>query len=216
MAVRKKQSGSQKSNQASTRKKGNANPWEDHLSRRAKAENYPARSVYKLEEIQKKFNILKPLDQVLDLGCAPGSWLLYAARQVGVQGKVWGIDLKQVEIQLPENVMAIQDNIMQLENQAFLSEHAGLDVVLSDMAPATTGRKDVDAMRSFDLCNMALTTAERFLAPNGHFVCKIFQGNEFAAFQKTVTTKFKECKIFKPESCRKQSKEIYIIAKYKK
>ena len=84
------------------------------------------------------------------------------------------------------------------------------------MAPATTGRKDVDALRSFDLCNMALKVADDFLLKNGNFVCKIFQGNDFNAFQKNVKSKFKDCKIFKPESCRKQSKEIYIIAKGKK
>ncbi len=197
-------------------KKSNTNQWEDHLTRRAKAENYPARSIYKLEEIQKKFKIMRSKDQVLDLGCAPGSWMLYASKQVGSQGKVFGIDLKSVDIKLPDNVMAIQDNILKLENESFLTNNKGLDVVLSDMAPATTGRKDVDAARSFDLCMMALTTADKFLSARGHFVCKIFQGNEFSKFQKTVKAKFKECKIFKPESCRKQSKEIYIIAKYKK
>jgi 23S rRNA (uridine2552-2'-O)-methyltransferase len=192
------------------------NTWEDHLTRRARAENYPARSVYKLEEIQKKFNVIQPGDQVLDLGCAPGSWMLYAARQVGRQGRVVGVDLKKIEIKLPENCVAVQKDILQLDSTAFFSEYANINVVLSDMAPATTGRKDVDAARSFDLCTMALTTAETLLRPSGHFVCKIFQGNEFNQFQKSVKLKFKTCKIFKPESCRKQSKEIYIIAKGKK
>ncbi len=192
------------------------NSWEDHLTLRARAENYPARSVYKLEEIQKKFHIMKKKDTVLDLGCAPGSWMLYAGQQVGDQGKVFGIDLKKIDIQLPDHVTAVQDNILQLENKDFLSDISKLDVVLSDMAPATTGRKDVDALRSVELCRMALSVAEQFLTSSGHFVCKIFQGNEFGAFQKTVKTKFKDCRIFKPESCRKQSKEIYIIAKYKK
>ena len=74
------------------------NQWADHLTQRAKAENYPARSVYKLEEIQKKFKVIKPGSTALDLGCAPGSWLLYAAKQVGSHGRVFGIDLKQIEI----------------------------------------------------------------------------------------------------------------------
>jgi len=198
------------------KKAGKKNAWADHLTRRAKAENYPARSVYKLEEIQKKFKVIKKNDRVLDLGCAPGSWLLYAAKQVGGQGEVFGIDLKKVEIGLPSNVHTIQDNILSLEDDAFLSEDKKLNVVLSDMAPATTGRKDVDAHRSFELCNMALATAKIFLAVGGSFVCKIFQGNAFKEFEKEVKIGFKECKIFKPESCRKQSKEIYIIAKGKK
>ncbi|WP_299983243.1 RlmE family RNA methyltransferase [Desulfobacula sp.] len=198
------------------KQKAGKNQWEDHLTRRAKAENYPARSVYKLEEIQNKFRVMKKNDFILDLGCAPGSWLLYAAKQVGNQGRIFGIDLNPIEIQLPDNVVAIKDNILNLDNDSFLDENSGFNTILSDMAPATTGRKDVDALRSFELCNMALKVADDFLLQNGNFVCKIFQGNDFNEFQKNVKSKFKECKIFKPDSCRKQSKEIYIIAKGKK
>lgn len=201
---------------AKKKKKTGRNQWEDHLTRRAKAENYPARSIYKLEEIQNKFKILKKGDQVVDLGCSPGSWLLYTAKQVGKNGRVLGIDLKTVDIRLPDNVTAIQDDILNLSSPEFLGNTEGFDVILSDMAPATTGRKDVDALRSFELCEMALKTAEEHLASNGNFVCKIFQGNEFSEFQKKVKSGFKSCKIFKPESCRKQSKEIYIIAIGKK
>ncbi len=190
--------------------------WADHLTQRAKSEGYPARSVYKLEEIQKKFRIMAKGDTVLDLGCAPGSWMLFASRQVGGQGRVFGIDLKQVDIKLPGNVTAIKDNILALEDKGFLGQVSGCAAVLSDMAPATTGRKDVDAMRSYELCQMALETAVKTLGNKGHFVCKIFQGNEFKAFEKKVKKQFRECRIFKPESCRKQSKEIYIIAKDKK
>jgi 23S rRNA (uridine2552-2'-O)-methyltransferase len=191
------------------------NQWEDHLTRRARTENYPARSVYKLEEIQNKFKVMKKNDQVLDLGCAPGSWLLYAAKTVGAGGRVLGLDLSLVEIGLPENVTAVQENVLNLENSALVDENARFNVVLSDMAPSTSGRKDVDAVKSYELCCMALTVAETYLGPGGHFVCKIFQGNEFTEFQKKVRSKFKESKIFKPDSCRKQSKEIYIIAKFK-
>jgi 23S rRNA (uridine2552-2'-O)-methyltransferase len=192
------------------------NQWEDHLTRKARSENYPARSVYKLEEIQNKFRVIKKNDQVLDLGCAPGSWLLYAAKQVGKDGRVYGIDLKPVEIKLPGNVSVIQDDILNLDNKLFLTEIKKFNLILSDMAPATSGRKDVDALRSFELCNMALQVAQTFLASNGNFVCKIFQGNDFNSLQKNVKSKFKNCKIFKPKSCRKQSKEIYIIAKSRK
>ena len=191
------------------------NQWEDHLTRRARTENYPARSVYKLEEIQNKFKVIKKNDQVLDLGCAPGSWLLYAAKQVGPVGRILGLDLSPVDIRLPENVRAVQENVLNLENSALVDENTCFNVVLSDMAPSTSGRKDVDAIKSYELCCMALGVAEKYLRPGGHFVCKIFQGNEFTEFQKKVRSKFKESKIFKPDSCRKQSKEIYIIAKFK-
>ncbi len=129
---------------------------------------------------------------------------------------MFGIDLKQIDIDLPQNVSAIQDDILNLNNRSFLDEIKKFNVVLSDMAPATTGRKDVDALRSFELCRMALKVADDFLTADGNFVCKIFQGNDFNSFQKNVKSKFKSCKIFKPESCRKQSKEIYIIAKGRK
>jgi len=205
-----------KKNNKKSGKNPNKNQWEDHLTRRARSENYPARSVYKLEEIQNRFKVMKTDDQVLDLGCAPGSWMIYAAKQIGKNGRVSGIDLKQIDIKLPENVSAIQDDILNLNNRFFISENKKFDVVLSDMAPATTGRKDVDALRSFELCNMALKVADDFLTANGNFVCKIFQGNDFNSFQKNVKSRFKNCKIFKPESCRKQSKEIYIIAKGRK
>ena len=197
-------------------KRGKGGQWADHLTEKAKSQGYPARSIYKLEEIQNKFKVIRKGDTVLDLGCAPGSWMLYAAKQVSDQGRVFGIDLKAVEIKLPENITAIQDNILKLENPDFISDVDGFNTVMSDMAPATTGRKDVDALRSFELCRMALDVALKNLRTNGNFICKIFQGNEFKAFEKEVKTAFRECKIFKPESCRKQSKEIYIIAKGKK
>ncbi|WDP91411.1 MAG: RlmE family RNA methyltransferase [Desulfobacter sp.] len=195
---------------------GKGGQWADHLTEKAKSQGYPARSIYKLEEIQTKFRVMKKGDTVLDLGCAPGSWMLYAAKEVGKEGRVFGIDLKAVEIKLPENITAIQDNILKLENPGFIEEVDGFHTIMSDMAPATTGRKDVDALRSFELCRMALDTALKNLAPKGNFICKIFQGNDFKAFEKEVKAAFRECKIFKPESCRKQSKEIYIIAKGKK
>ena len=196
-------------------KRAGTNQWEDHLTRRARAEGYPARSVYKLEKIQRKFKVIRQNDRVLDLGCAPGSWLLYASKQVGRKGRVFGVDLKQVEIQLPANTVALKDDILRMADPRFLSEISGLDVILSDMAPATSGRKDVDALRSFELCETALKTAEEWLKKGGCFVCKIFQGNDFNAFQKNVKSLFETCKIFKPESCRKQSRETYIIAKGK-
>ncbi len=189
--------------------------WADHLTEKAKSQGYPARSVYKLEEIQKKFGLIKKGDAILDLGCSPGSWLLYAAKEAGDQGRVFGIDLKPVETKLPDNVTAVQDDILRPEHRQIWEQEEGFDLVMSDMAPATTGRKDVDAARSAELCRMALDAALKNLKTKGNFICKIFQGNEFKAFEKEVKTSFTECRIFKPESCRKQSKEIYIIAKGK-
>lgn len=197
-------------------KGGRAGQWADHLTQKAKSMGYPARSVFKLEEIQNRFQIIRKGDIVLDLGCAPGAWTLYAAKLAGVRGQVLGIDLKAVETKLPPNALTIQDDILNPGHPAFLAPHAGgLNAVISDMAPATTGRKDVDAVRSFELCRMALDTALKNLAFQGNFVCKIFQGNDFKTFEREVKAAFKTCRVFKPESCRKQSKEIYIIGKDK-
>ena len=192
-------------------KKNIKNRWADSLTLKAKKENYPARSVYKLKEIQAKFKVLKKGDSVMDLGCSPGSWLLYAALCVGSKGRVIGVDLKKVDIKLPGNASAFVGDILDIPSELDNFASKGCDVVLSDMAPATTGRKDVDAIRSFELCETALNCAIKLLKPQGNFVCKIFQGSEFKEFEKRVKSKFQISKIFKPDSCRKASKEIYII-----
>ncbi len=193
---------------AKARKK---NRWADHYTRKARKENYPARSVYKLQQIQKRFHVLKKNQRVLDLGCAPGSWLLYAAETTGPGGRVVGVDLKAIGIRLPSHAQMIVGDVFDLAKQPPAALAQPFHVVLSDMAPATTGRKDVDAARSFNLCQAALDTAEYFLTPSGSFVCKIFQGEDFKQFTDAVKARFKTCKIFKPESTRKASKEIYII-----
>jgi 23S rRNA (uridine2552-2'-O)-methyltransferase len=199
------------------KKKNIKNKWADSLTLKAKKENYPARSVYKLKEIQAKFNVIKKGDFVMDLGCSPGSWLLYASQCTGNKGKVFGIDLKKIDIKLPGNTSAFVGDMLDFSSlQSKDIADQQFNVVLSDMAPATTGRKDVDSARSFELCEKALSFAAKSLGPHGNFVCKIFQGSEFKAFEKKVKVKFKITKIFKPTSCRKASKEIYIIGKNRK
>lgn len=190
--------------------------WQDHYTRRAKKEHYPARSVYKLQEIQKKFNLIQKGHRVLDLGCAPGAWLLYAGEVTGPRGMVAGIDLKPVTLSLPAHVKAYVGDALAPENPVFAKISGGFQVVLSDMAPATTGMKDVDALRSYQLCRAALDIAENRLISGGAFVCKIFQGEDFKVFTEAVQSAFKQQKIFKPQSSRKASKEIYIIGMGKK
>lgn len=153
---------------------------------------------------------------MLDLGCAPGSWLLYAAEQVGNAGQVVGVDKKAVSLNLPEHAAAISGDVYELET--LLSDQGGsrFDVVLSDMAPATIGNRFVDAARSAELCRTALDIARRHLNKGGTFVCKIFQGEDFKSFSDDVRCSFRSHKIFKPQSCRKASKEIYIIGIGKK
>ncbi len=187
--------------------------WKDHYSERAKRERYPARSVYKLKEAQKKYLIIRKGHHVLDLGCSPGSWLLYAAELTGKRGRVLGIDLEAVTQKLPPHAETLALDVLTID-QAWMKRHAlenRFDVVLSDMAPATTGNKMLDAARSFALCQAALNVAEMALKPGGSFICKIFQGQEFKEFSESIRMRFKNHRIFKPRSSRKESKEIYII-----
>lgn len=191
----------------------NKQRWRDHYTQQAKKESYPARSVFKLKEGQRKFRLIKKGYRVLDLGCSPGSWLLYAAELVGRRGRVLGIDLQAIRIKMPPQVETLTADILTIDRAWIDKELPGkrFDVVLSDMAPATSGNKALDAARSFQLCQAALHVAEWVLRPGGAFMCKIFQGEEFKEFSDTVRSRFKQHKIFKPQSSRKESKEIYII-----
>ena len=194
------------------RRSGKNKQWADHYTEQAKKERYPARSVYKLKEAQKKFRLIRKGDPVLDLGCSPGSWLLYAAEQTGKQGKVIGIDLKPVTIKTPSQVETFKADILTIDRTWIENEDltSRFNVVLSDMAPATTGNKMIDAERSYQLCQAALNIAQMALRPGGSFFCKIFQGEEFKKFSDSVRSRFRTHKIFKPQSSRKESKEMYI------
>jgi 23S rRNA (uridine2552-2'-O)-methyltransferase len=192
------------------------NRWQDHYARRAKKEKFPARSVYKLKEMQQKYNLIKKGDKVLDLGCAPGSWLLYAAKLTGNKGGVVGIDLKPVSEKFPSHVRVYRGDILSMDNELFKLTGKDFNVVLSDMSPATTGSRHVDSARSFNLCQAALSIAQETLVSGGSFVCKIFHGEDFKTFSDSVKQEFNRHKIFKPQSSRKASKEIYIIGFGKK
>jgi len=203
-----------------TQKKAKNKYQTDHYAQKAKKENFPARSVYKLKEIQQKFKLIKKGYKILDLGCAPGSWAKYAAEVVGAEGRVIGVDLKKVSERFSANTRVIIGDVIELaeKDKENLAEiiGKGYNAVLSDMAPSTTGRKEVDAARSYYLCMAALTIAQKTLEPDGCFVCKIFQGEDFEEFKDAVCNSFDRHKIFKPQSCRKESKEIYMIGISKK
>ncbi len=193
------------------------NKWEDHYARKARKENFPARSVYKLQEIQEKYRLLQKGNRILDLGCSPGSWLQYTATLVGPQGRIVGIDKKKVTLQLPPHVTVHTGDIFSI--QSLLEQEEMIhpfDIVLSDMAPDTTGNKFVDAARSLALCEAAFDIARQHLKAGGSFVCKIFQGEDFKRFTDSIQKEFHKSKIYKPKSCRKASKEIYIIGVDKK
>ncbi|MBY0471244.1 RlmE family RNA methyltransferase [bacterium] len=186
----------------------------DYYFHKAKAENFAARSVFKLQEIDRRLKVLRAGDKVLDLGAAPGSWSQYASQKVGEKGRVLGIDIQPIKLTLPNAIFVTADmrdlNLEELFTEKGISPP--FDLVMSDMAPKTIGVKITDQARSFELCELALQTAERFLKPNGHFICKLFHSDEFEQLRKMLAAKFKKVEIIRPKSTRKESKEIFLIA----
>jgi len=185
--------------------------YQDFYFKRAKQENYPARSVYKLQEIQKQCSLLGPGQSVLDLGAAPGSWTQYAAEKVGPGGRVLAVDLNPPAISFPPAVTFIEDDAFSPgpELTAALADHAPFDVVISDMAPKTTGIKFADQANSHELCLRALEMARAFLKPGGRFVAKIFQGPDVKSFEGELRKSFAVVKAIKPKSSRPESKEMF-------
>lgn len=192
--------------------------YQDHYFHRAKKEHFLARAVYKLQEIQQRHQLLKPGYRVLDLGAFPGSWLQFTCDIVGAKGFVLAVDLKGITHAFPDNVIILQRDILEPDFPKELADrYAPFDVVLSDMAPATSGIRVADSARSALLVEQALLVARLTLKPNGHFLAKIFQGSEFHDLLPEVKKAFRQVKVVKPAASRKQSKEVYILAlNYKK
>lgn len=185
----------------------------DYFFHKAKKENYAARAVFKIQEIDQRFKLFRSGMKVLDLGAAPGSWSQYASQKVGPKGKVMGVDLQPIKITLP-NALFITADMRSLDLGQTMTEQGispPFDLVLSDMAPKTTGVRIQDQMRSFELCMLALETAERFLKPGGHFVAKLFHSDEFESFRKELQARFGKIEILRPKSTRTESKEIFLI-----
>ena len=189
---------------------------QDHYFRRAKKEGFSARSFYKLEEIDRRVRLFRPGQRVLDLGCHPGSWLQYCARAVGRRGLVVGVDTRTISIELPPHVHFIQADVFELLPTDLYQISEDFDVVLSDLAPATTGMRSVDSSRSLALFQRALTLADDLLVPGAHFLGKIFQGSGFEEMVKELKSRFDKVKVIRPRATRSQSKEIYVVAMGKK
>ncbi|MDA8532810.1 RlmE family RNA methyltransferase [Candidatus Pelagibacter bacterium] len=184
----------------------------DIYVRQSHVDGYRARSAYKLIEIDEKFKIFKNGISVIDLGASPGSWSQYIARTVK-SGRLVSIDLKNMEA--IENIIQIKGDFTDLESQEKIKGlfKSKVDVVVSDMAVNTTGIKDIDAIYTGELAMEAMNFSREMLVKEGRFVSKIFLGssfNEIVALGKKI---FKEVKVFKPKSSRKESKESFIICK---
>lgn len=195
------------------------NPY-DFYFKKAKKDWYKARSAFKLEEIQDKFSLISSSTKnVLDIGCAPGSWIQYTIAQLKKlkisSYQVIGFDLKKVELNLPWLTTYVQD-VTEIEKvKSILQNHLipAFDFIQSDIAPNTIGLKDIDAMRSIDLLEQTYRIYDQLLAPNGAFAIKVFMGPGFDEFVAKIKKRFwaKNIKLFKPNSCRANSKETYVI-----
>ena len=187
----------------------------DHYFNKAKKENFFARSIYKLEEIDQKFKILSKGDQVVDFGYSPGSWVQYTTKKVGDTGEVVGIDIKPVNKKLChlKNVSLYEKDIFDVQNLEELGVDKKFSVVLSDMAPNTTGVKSVDQDRSLNLIEMVFSLLPKFLEEGGNCVLKVFDGHQAQQFLKEQKKLFSEFSFLKPKSTRSVSKEFFVVAK---
>lgn len=191
----------------------------DHYFQRAKTEGFKARSVYKLMEIDRAVKLFKPGAKVLDLGAAPGSWLQYASTKIGKHGKALGIDLTPIAENLAKNVITAEMDVFSLtkekSSELLQEEEVKFDVVMSDMAPKTTGIKHVDQVRSLNLASKAKDLALDLLKPGGSVVIKIFNGGDVPELIASMKPSFKTIKQMRPESIRSQSKEFYVVGLHK-
>ena len=191
----------------------------DYYFEKAKTQGFKARSVYKLSEIDESLKIIKPDSQILDLGCSPGSWLQYVAGKIGPKGRALGVDLTPITDIFHPNIKTIEGDCFELSSQ-IIEKHMGcdtnFDLVLSDMAPKTTGIKHVDQIRSFMLAEQALEIAGRFLKSNGHVVIKVFNSAEVSELISRMKKQFKVVKQMRPKSIRSVSKEFYVVGLSKK
>lgn len=187
----------------------------DHYYNKAKNENYLARSIYKLEEIDQRYKILKPGMFVIDLGYYPGSWIQYTSKVIGDNGRVVGIDIQEVNKKLNgiKNVRVYQKDIFDIKDLSQLEVDQPFDAVLSDMAPSTTGVQSLDQIRSLNLVESVFGLLPRFLKPGGNFVIKVFDSQNAQNYLKEQKKLFNEFHYLKPKSTRSVSKEFFVIGK---
>jgi len=184
----------------------------DHYLKKSRKENYRSRAVYKLEEINKKYNILKPGLSILDLGAAPGSWSQFSVNTLNGKGSIIAIDLLPI-VQI-DGVHIIEGDIRDVANQDQIKKLANgkIDVLLSDMAPDTTGVHHADTENSALLVHLALDMAKEMLKPGGSFVAKVFEGSEYKELLDRAKSMFGFAKSFNPKASLSRSRELFLVA----
>lgn len=185
----------------------------DHFFNKAKKEGLRARSAFKIEEITRRFNILRRGAKVLDLGAAPGGFLQIIAQAVGPEGQVIGVDIVPIQpLPFPYVKTAVLDVLADDFAEKLLSLYAGpFDAVISDLAPKTSGIRSTDEARSIRLASRALEVAVARGRPGSSFIAKLFMGGDFEAFRGEVRAAFEEVKVVRPEATRGASMEIYLV-----
>ena len=184
----------------------------DHWTLKAQEEGYPARSVYKLQEIDQRFALTRGCRIVLDLGASPGSWSAWLLRHLDSKGKVVAVDLNPLDASVAGGQLVfVQGDMTEDAVQRQLSGCAPFDLVLSDAAPLTSGNHLVDTSRSRELFLAALGCAQKFLKVGAPFCAKVFQGASQQRLLAAVKAMFAEARAFKPKVCRASSREIYLI-----
>ncbi len=185
----------------------------DFYALKAQKEGYPARSVYKLEEIQQKFGVLKRGGRVLDVGSSPGSWSLYTLKFLKGAGFVVGVDLTAPTMaEFPPNAFFFQGDIFDAKTETKLSGYGPYDTILSDAAPLTTGNRTVDTGRSFNLCERVISlTSTPLLKHQGNLVVKVFQGGDEKLLADRMKELFSQVKALRPQAVRKESFETYLV-----
>jgi len=187
----------------------------DHFALAAKKAGFPARSVFKLEDIDRRMGLLRGGMHVLDLGAAPGSWAMYAARKIGQRGKLLALDLEPLATTLPPQAAFSQGDAFSLSNDD-LARFAPYDVVLSDMAPETIGSRVTDQTRSFELFMRALAVAAALGKKGGSFVGKIFMSQDLPSARAEVRRHYEGERLIRPQGTRAVSMEIFVVGSGKR
>lgn len=183
----------------------------DPYRRQAKAEGFVSRAVYKLKAIDQKYRLFRRGQRVLDLGCSPGSWMQYIGAQVGPEGLVVGVDRDPPLITLGHPLYFVAGDLLSIDFETLRDQSPYFDVVVSDLAPKTSGIRGLDQQRSLALAQRAWEVACAFLRPGGHFLVKIFEGPDTGAFFAQLRSAFKHCHRLKPAGSRAASREYYIL-----
>lgn len=183
----------------------------DSYKRKAQVEGFVSRAVYKLKAIDEKYRLFRRGDRVLDLGCSPGSWLQYIVSRVGPEGLVLGVDLEAPKISLAHPLYFVPGDVLSLDFEAIQAQSPYFHVIVSDLAPKTSGIKGVDQERSLELAQKAWDAAQKLLAPQGHFLVKIFEGPDTGSLAAQIKQAFRQFHRVKPAGSRSASKEYYLL-----